>query len=192
MVMEVRGGRAPRVSRKGRSLKRISRALAALLVTAGLAVGVASPAHAATDLPYPSTIMRAYNGGWADSTGVRPMRNAANQQIGWYELQVNYWHMSKYSVEVTICVWDTLGNGRGVMARVMGKWGANQSEDVRKEKFKDGGCDTVYHDFDNPIWAIDVDHGETWAGTPYQYTGHFDRYVVFNSNTPTVPGFRVP
>ncbi|GAB3842244.1 hypothetical protein ACFPIJ_43020 [Dactylosporangium cerinum] len=172
-------------------MKRLSRAIAALLVTSGLAVGVASPAHAVPpDLPYDTTIWRVENGQWYDSTGVRVMKNASGQQIGWYELWVNYYHINYNSVEVRICVWDTLGNGRGVKARVMGKYGDNKSEDVKKDMFKDGGCETVYHNFDNRIWAIDVDHGETWAGTPYQYTGYFDRYVVWNPTKPSVPGFR--
>ncbi|MET7426688.1 hypothetical protein [Dactylosporangium sp. NPDC005555] len=171
-------------------MNRLSRALAALLVTTGLAVGAAAPAHAATDLPYPTKIMRVAGGDWADGTGVRAMKNAAGQQIGWYEMWVDYWHMSAYSVEVTICVWDTLGNGRGVIARVMAKHGTNSSTEIDRGKFKDGGCVTVYEDFSHPIWGVDVDHGETWAGTPYQYTGKYDRYVVFNPTKPSVPGFR--
>ncbi|GAA3241409.1 hypothetical protein ACFO1B_07975 [Dactylosporangium siamense] len=69
--------------------------------------------------------------------------------------------------------------------------GARRKE-VDKGKFRDGpSCEVAYEDFDgHSIWAIDVDHGEIWAGTPYQYTGHFDRYVVWNPTKPSYPGFR--
>lgn len=171
-----------------------------LAVTAAVLVSVViplapSPAAAAAELIYPGQLGRWWPGGAGKGTGTIPMKNSAGQKIGEYELTAVYYHGSgpdgskKYSLEMMVCVRDTLANGRGVIARVLLKYGTNSSYEVVKAK--DGSsCGTSwYPSIAYPVWAVDVDHGETWAGTPYQYTGNFNRYANIGNINVQYPSF---
>ncbi|MGW9195855.1 hypothetical protein [Micromonospora chersina] len=158
-------------------MKRILRraGIAAVIATV-VAVVAPSAAFAVSNLPNNSAL-RNYTG--SPGTPVMPMYNSSNQKIGEYQLMVNYWYNAggPYNVEVTACVWDRLSNGRGVIARVLLKYGSNSSFEVGKWK---AGVDcwvTKYKSPTSPVWAVDVDFGEDWAGTPYQYAGNYDRFT---------------
>ncbi|MEU5789540.1 hypothetical protein ABZ754_17635 [Micromonospora purpureochromogenes] len=160
-------------------MKRILRraGIAAVIATV-VALIAPTTAFAVSNLPNNSAL-RHYSG--SRGTGVVPMYNSSNQKIGEYSLEVDYWYtpgQNWYNLEVSVCVWDRLANGRGVIARVLMKYGSNSSKEVGKFKAS-GGCthQTVYPYSTYPLWAVDVDFGEDWSGTPYQYAGNYDRYT---------------
>ncbi|MET8349110.1 MULTISPECIES: hypothetical protein [unclassified Micromonospora] len=162
-------------------MKRILRkaGIAAVIATV-VALLAPSTAFAVSNLPNNSAL-RHYSGYKGTGNVPVPMYNSSNQKIGEYQLFVEYWYTpgdGTYNVEVTACVWDRLANGRGVIARVLLKYGSNSSEEVSKFKAS-GGCthQTVYDDAPAPVWAVDVDFGEDWAGVPYRYAGNYDRYT---------------
>ena len=123
-------------------------------------------------------------------TGVRTIKNSSGQKIGEYEMWIQYdiiridERTSRYTVYVDIRVKDTLlGNGRGVVVKVMTKTGSSTSNVVAGSPFKGGSgswiswSDKSPANTSAPVWAVDVDHGEDWAGNPFVYTGNYDRYV---------------
>lgn len=167
-------------------------ALTVSVLASALGVLAPTPAVALSPLPYPSTLGRPYLSGSPTGSGIVSMVNSSGQKIGEFELYVNYWHGSAYSIEAMICVRDTLGNGRGVIARLLMKYGSDSSIEVGKFKGGSNGricSDTLYKDSPSPVWAIDVDHGEDWAGTPYRYTGHYSRFASLSGSGPYWPYF---
>ncbi len=173
-------------------LKRLRRIAVTAAVLVSIVVPLApSPAAAASNLVYPSELGRWWVGGPnAPGTGPIAMLNSSGQKIGEYELFVRHYHGVEYSFELQVCVRDTLTNGRGVIARVLLKYGTNSSYEVIKRKDSGGSCtDTLYPSIPSAVWAVDVDHGETWSGVPYQYTGHYDRYTNISSIYAQTPSF---
>lgn len=169
-------------------LRRAAVTAVALLSILGLMAP--SMAVAATNLPNDSRLGRWWLGGSYTGTGVMPIKNSSGAKVGEYDLEAEYY--STYTMEITVCVKDTLANGRGVIARVMVKYATNSSKEIGPGKFKGGSARTCYHDMlimAEPMWALDVDHGEDWSGTPYQYTGYFDRYVSYANPQQRWPGF---
>jgi hypothetical protein len=164
-------------------LKRLRRIAVTAAVLVSVVIPLApSPAAAASNLVYPSELGRWWVGGpLQPGTGWVNMLNSSGQKIGEYQLTARHYHVtdgSEYAFEMKVCVKDTLANGRGVIARVLLKFGSSSSEEVIKRKDSGGSCsDTLYPSNPNPVWAVDVDTGETWSGVPYQYTGHYDRYA---------------
>ncbi|GIF64037.1 hypothetical protein Ais01nite_20720 [Asanoa ishikariensis] len=153
------------------------RAGVAVVIATVMAVLAPSTAFAASNLPNNSAL-RNYQG--QPGTPLMDMYNSAGQRIGQYSLKVNYWYTpgdNWYNAEVTVCVSDTLANGRGVVARVMMKFGTNESKEVGKFRDKTGCYATVYPYHTAPIWAFDVDFGEIWSGVPYQYAGRYHRFT---------------
>ncbi|MBB4764738.1 hypothetical protein ACFQFC_11065 [Amorphoplanes digitatis] len=174
-------------------MKRILRRTGVVaVIAAALAILAPSAAYAWSDLPNNSALRQPYDGN-AEGTDVVPMYNSSHQQIGTYQLKVNYWYGeyagTLYNVEVTICVKDTLANGRGVVARVLLKWGTNESKEVGKFRDKSGCYGAVYKSAEGAVWAVDVDHGEIWSGVPYQYTGTYNRYTSAVGAGPYWPVF---
>jgi hypothetical protein len=176
--------------------KFMRRATAVAAIAMVFGIVAPSAAFAATNLPDPSSLRRNWISGQPTGTGLISMRDANNQIIGQYELFVDYWVSTtlppKYNVSAMICVRDTLANGRGVIARLMAKYGSNSSKEIGLGKFKDSGgscSQEQYLTWDYPVWAVDVDHGETWSGTAYQYTGHYNRYEALSVAPPNWPAF---
>lgn len=165
--------------------------MAAAVVVSVVVPLAPSPAAAATNLPIPSQLGRWWPGNGNYGTGTMPIKNSSGQQVGSYELTAIYWQTtpsSKYSFEITLCVHDTAANGRGVVARLLLKYGSNTSQEVIKQR--DGSCsNTLWPTSSNPIWAVDVDHGEIWSGTPYKYTGYYDRYTTIGNINVQYPSF---
>lgn len=175
-------------------IRRLAVVMAAVLAMTGLVAP--SPAHALANLPYPSDLGRWWlnedNPALMLGTGTKTMKNSSGQKIGEYRMTAHHYRGASgwYSFEMQICVTDTLANGRGVKARVLLKYGSNSSKEVII--FKDGGCSsTLYPSIPDPVWAVDVDHGETWGTTSYQYTGYFDRYGAMVNASQTWPYFDV-
>jgi hypothetical protein len=158
------------------------------------AVALPSPALAYSSLALPSVLRDQSGYGYFEVS----MRNSSNQVIGKYGVEMSYdYYNGKYRLHYYVCAMDTLiGNGRGVVARVLLKSGSNTSTEVVKLK---GGtnawnCTSPMYasvkETSFPIWGVDVDHGEDWSGVPYQYTGHYNRYVRQNENPdPSKPSF---
>ncbi|MFC8617851.1 hypothetical protein ACFT9M_15755 [Micromonospora purpureochromogenes] len=170
-------------------IKDIRRFAVVAVVASVIGFFAPSPAYAAANLPYPSELGRWWLGSSYTGTGLQPMKNSSGQKIGEYELFVRHYHETEYSFELQVCVWDTLANGRGVIARVLLKYGTSSSYEVIKRKDGGGCTNTLYPSIGSPVWAVDVDHGETWSGTPYRYTGHFDRYAAYVNVNQRWPGF---
>jgi hypothetical protein len=176
-------------------LKRLRRIAVTAAVLVSVVIPLApSPAAAASNLVYPSELGRWWVGGPnVAGTGPIAMFNSSGQKIGEYELFVRHYRVtesSEYSFEIQVCVKDTSTNGRGVIARVLLKYGTNSSKEVIKRKDSGGSCsDTLYPTNPSAVWAVDVDNGETWSGVPYQYTGHYDRYTNIASIYAQTPSF---
>jgi hypothetical protein len=179
------------------TIRAMKRLLALALAATMAAVMVPSPALAAySNLVVPSELTDSNGQANFDVT----MRNSSNQVIGTYYVVMLYSYYpatGQYKLQYKVCVMDTLiGNGRGVVARVLLKSGTSTSTEVIKVK---GGTNTYNCTGENatseklvsfPVWAVDVDHGEDWSGVPYQYTGHYDRYVRSDQRqTPSSPAF---
>ncbi|NUT36007.1 MAG: hypothetical protein HOV79_23375 [Hamadaea sp.] len=175
-------------------IRRLAVVVAAVVAMTGLVAP--SPALALANIPDHSELGRWWlntaNPADMVGTGTRTMKNSSGQKIGEYRLTAVHWRSQggESSFELQICVTDTLANGRGVIARVLLKYGTSSSKEVIKHK--GNGCsDTLYPSNPTAVWAVDVDHGEDWSGTPYQYTGYFDRYGAMVNASQTWPYFDV-
>jgi hypothetical protein len=165
--------------------------IAVIAAVTVMGVVIPSVAFAASNLPAPHSRLRYPSG--AEGTGDMPIRNSSGQIVGYYRMLADYYaEGGTYTMEFTVWVKDTVANGRGVVIRPMVKFGTNSSLEVGKFK---GGSNTwysygsIFTHPPTPAWALDVDHGEDWAGVPYQYTGHYNRYQSLSGSPPNWPYF---
>jgi hypothetical protein len=174
-------------------LKHLRRIAVAAVVLVSVLPLAPVPASAVTNLPIPSQLGRWWPGNGNYGTGTMPIKNSSGQQVGTYELTAIYYRTtptSAYSFEITVCAHDTSANGRGVVARVLLKYGANLSKEVVKRRDGSGCSTTLWPTNSTPVYAVDVDHGETWGSTEYQYTGNYDRYTVIGNINVQYPSFQ--
>ncbi|MEU1685995.1 hypothetical protein [Micromonospora sp. NPDC005707] len=133
-------------------------------------------------------LQRRYLENQPPGTGNRSVKNSSGQVIGSYELWAEV--STPRIMHVTnLCVHDELANGRGVVLRLMVKYGSNSSKDLGYFKDRADCYYGVQVSAPSDIWALDVDQGEAWSGTPYQYTGYYHRYGLWTPDTDLWPSF---
>ncbi|MET8833775.1 hypothetical protein ABZV78_07655 [Micromonospora sp. NPDC004540] len=121
-------------------------------------------------------------------TGRLWVKNSSGQILGSYELWAEVG--TPRTMRMTqLCVHDELANGRGVVLRLMVKYGSNSSKDLGYFKGRADCYFGVQVTAPSDIWALDVDHGEDWSGTPYRYAGHYDRFGLWTPTTDLWPSF---
>jgi hypothetical protein len=157
-------------------------------VIAAVVTTLAPPALAAVTLSSGDYLQQRYIENQPSGTGTRYIKNSSGTIIGSYKLKAVAVTPGRMRVD-EICVYDELGNGRGVVLRVMVKYATNSSKDLGYFKDRSTCYTNIEVETSPSIWGLDVDHGEAWGSVTYQYTGYYDRYKKWDGTYTLWPCF---
>jgi hypothetical protein len=149
---------------------------------------LAPTAFAAVPIASGDYLQRRYLEGQPSGTGRRAIYNSSGTEIGSYELWAET-GTSRLMRMTQLCVRVELANGRGVVLRLIVKYGTNSSKDLGYFKDRATCYSGVQVTAPSDIWALDVDNGEAWGSITYQYTGYYQRYQRWDGSYNLWPSF---